>query len=233
MPPLQRFGSPFSVHDSFEDVALFKLAIDVGGGSTKGIMNLVNVRNPQGMEHVRPFLEFSGVKDSAHNLREAAFKKTSPIISDFEDIMNQWCVVLVCCVGHVKQVAIACNCNANHDMQNPKPLSTLSGYYECIANTTATIENCVADIDFDLAQSTKLLFNPAKSSFMGLTFFNDNGISIRTAYYILPIKCFTPETSPTNMLQLIIAGILSSDLELLSKFFGHQGAFVPVLPCNV
>ena len=70
----ERFRVPFNLHHSFVDVMLYKISMDAGNVSTKGLINVVNVDNPQGMEHVRPFLEFLGVKDSHENVRRAAFK---------------------------------------------------------------------------------------------------------------------------------------------------------------
>ena len=88
----------------FDDVALFKMSLDAGGGSTKGIINLVNVENPQGQEHVRPFVEFSCVKDTHGNIKKAAFQKNSKVKSDIEMIIHRRAVILKFNTRNIVQV---------------------------------------------------------------------------------------------------------------------------------
>ena len=72
-PSSEKCKTPFTVDDSYSDAAMIKFAIDAGGGSTKAVLNSVNVENPQGQEHVRVWGEFAGVKDSYENLLRAFF----------------------------------------------------------------------------------------------------------------------------------------------------------------
>ena len=57
------FKAPFSC-DGFDNEVLFKFLGDAGVGSFKSILNLVNVLNRQGLEHIMIFLEFSDLKDT-------------------------------------------------------------------------------------------------------------------------------------------------------------------------
>ena len=51
------------------ETALFKFSADGGAGSIKAVVNPVNVDNPQGQQHVHPFLEFRS-KDSYDNCKK-------------------------------------------------------------------------------------------------------------------------------------------------------------------
>ena len=62
VPSEKRFRKSWNWHEAFTESALYKTAIDAGGGSTKGIISSVNVAKPQSQDHVHPFMEFSGVK---------------------------------------------------------------------------------------------------------------------------------------------------------------------------
>ena len=64
---LERFQSPIQLHQSFKDIVLFKIAMDAGGDSTKGIVSPVNVQEPQSLKYVKPRLGYTG-KDYAENM---------------------------------------------------------------------------------------------------------------------------------------------------------------------
>ena len=49
---------------------LFKILMDAGGVSEKMIMNIVNNEKPQSQQHVLPVFEFSGAKDTHHNVKK-------------------------------------------------------------------------------------------------------------------------------------------------------------------
>ena len=70
------FKPPFSC-DGFNYAVLSKMSGDAGGGSFNFLLNLVNVMNVQGLEHVRIFLEFSGMKDTYDNITATAIKDVS------------------------------------------------------------------------------------------------------------------------------------------------------------
>ena len=77
---------------------------------------------------MRPFFEFSGVKDSKHNLTEAVFKKDSTIRKDMEDIINRRTVSLIFKVGQEEEVLIVVNFNIDSNFYRPPTLQKLSGY---------------------------------------------------------------------------------------------------------
>jgi hypothetical protein len=101
----ERFRSPLTLHPSFQNIALFKISMDAGGGSTKCIINPVNVEKPQSLKHVNPWLEYTG-KDTSHNVRKAAFEADSVVRRDLEDIMHRRCILVQVTVEVMMQVVM-------------------------------------------------------------------------------------------------------------------------------
>ncbi len=116
------FVAPF-VMDLFNDVALFKLSGDSGGGSFKFLINMANAKNPQGLEHVHIFLEFSGVKDTHENVMTAAFCRWSPICDEFEDLCNRRCIIIGMEHNEQSQLVIIKNTYDSHNSQEPESLT--------------------------------------------------------------------------------------------------------------
>ena len=51
------FRCPFD-ESKFQDVIMWKIGIDAGGGSTKVIINCCNVQNPKALQHTHTLLDF-------------------------------------------------------------------------------------------------------------------------------------------------------------------------------
>ena len=56
----ERFWSPIQLHKSFKDLVLWKVAVDAGGDMTKGTISCANVDKPQSLNHVVPWMEYTG-----------------------------------------------------------------------------------------------------------------------------------------------------------------------------
>ena len=147
-----RYRVPFNLDSRFEDVAVSKIGLDAGNGSTKGICSDANVDEPQSQKHVRVFLEFSGVKDTAHNMERAAFDKDGLIRKDIETLMNRRCILFNVTVNGKTQMLVVNNINKNHDPNSPQPLpQNLSGITDHIPTQPAPksikFGERVADVD--------------------------------------------------------------------------------------
>ena len=191
VPGNQRFKTPWNVHDGFHDTSLVKFQIDAGGGSTKMILNLINVKNPQGQEHVCIFCEFSGgVKDTYHNVKVAAFQENSKIRSDMEAIAQRRVVILQVRLQTsqdvtMSQVIIASNTDVNHDIHSPQPLPIIDG-------TTITRAESITDehrmgivaLDFSSVASVRVLHGTGddKNTVLGLSFFDANDDCIVSSF---------------------------------------------------
>ena len=57
------FKVPFP-YSNFDDAILMKVSIDKGGGSTRAMLNLINVRKPQSLTHLKLLGSFDGAKES-------------------------------------------------------------------------------------------------------------------------------------------------------------------------
>ena len=67
------FKVPFSL-SNFYDAIFTKVSMDKSGGSTRTMLNLVNVKTSQSLTHLKLLGSFDGSKDSYANL-ERNFKK--------------------------------------------------------------------------------------------------------------------------------------------------------------
>jgi len=68
--------------------------MDSGAKSLKGVMGPVNVNNLQSQRHILPFLEFSGLKDSDHNVKKAGFRMGDMVREEMEAILQRRCILL-------------------------------------------------------------------------------------------------------------------------------------------
>ena len=86
------YCAPWKLKEGYQGSVLTKVAIDAGGGSTKGIQSVVNVENPQIQKYVKTFLEFGGgVKDGDYNIRKAGLGEGSAIHNDLKSMFTRRC----------------------------------------------------------------------------------------------------------------------------------------------
>ena len=183
----QKYAVPFHVDETFNDSALFKFALDAGGGSTKAILNSVNVENPQGQEHVRVWGEFTGVKDTWENLRRAFFDEKSSIKSDFEDIMNRRVVAANLKMGTASQLVMVTNSSTSFEYGSPQARPPLDGV---TSSHTAREESEFLTVDFNLISAVRVFYDSTfdGGDFRGLSFFDEDNKCIATSYFRNPIK---------------------------------------------
>lgn len=106
------------------ETALFKFSADGGAGSIKAVVNPVNVHNPQGQQHVHPFLEFRS-KDSYDNCKKVL--ETHPDVTrDMEDVINRRVMLIEVKVGDVVGSCFVINRSRNHHYKTPKKVPELS-----------------------------------------------------------------------------------------------------------
>ena len=110
LPSAKRFGSPVQLDENFEDIVVYKVSADAGGGSFKVIGNWLNVERPQSRNHVQPIMEFTG-KDSWENVSAAGFNCNSPFCQDIEDIMHRRCTIVQVRVCGRTEVVLVRNAN--------------------------------------------------------------------------------------------------------------------------
>ena len=244
LPSKKRFTTPFRVHVEFVDVACIKMSCDAGGGSTKWIQNVINVLNPQGREHIGVAFEFSGVKDTAENIRRAAFQDGSTIKMDVEAMAQRRCVTLHLQVQvsgsdeAASQVILATNTDPNHNIYYPQPLQKFTGPVTTEQYSSMGEENKIGivSMDFSVVASFKVLCckkNP--NTIIGLSFFNSDEKCIASSLFRTPIECKSITTAPIKMSQIVTCGVICQDMDLMSKFIGHQGASAkrPCIHCLV
>ena len=217
------FSAPFSF-DGFDDAALYKVSADAGNGSFKMIMNLVNVRNPQGLEHVKLILEFSGVKDTHGNVVAAAFEDGSPFKFELEAICQRKVNAAKISINDEMQMVVTINTDEKHDHKSPKPLPQISGITSYQApNMTEKNKMGVIAIDFSKVESIKACCDLDGKKLLGLSFFGPDAICIGTAYFPKQVEC-NARTDSVQLSQIIVAGLFVADIDFLSTFLGHQGS---------
>ena len=228
---LKRFRIPFEKESGFSDVMLFKMSMDAGAGSEKMIMNNVNHSNPQSQQHVLPVFEFSGVKDTYHNVKKAAFNEDSKIKRGMEVIIHRRCVLLAVTVVGRTEVALATNTSSNHDSKKPTPLPSWSGLDFVADHTGSPPSNGFSvDIDFSDVESVRLRYNSSSATIDGVAYFGRTKEVLATSYFQSPIACSRNDAMKSCVNQILVAGVFTADLEFLSCFFGHQGASA-LFPC--
>ena len=223
-----RFHSPVKLHENFKDIILEKVSADKGGGSSKMIVNTVNVEKPQSLKHVRPVMEFTA-NDSPENMRAAAFEKDSPIRADVEDIIHRRCILIRVKIGTEEQVVLVKNSNAGHHRSRPTPLPTtvsIEEYYPILPAQEfgKKLDHRIAVADVTMVKSTQLLYQRNYKAFVGLRLVDESGNQIAVAYFKQAISCLDPSVPPFSIEQYLIAGVFTGDLDFYAKFLGHQGA---------
>ena len=203
------------------------------------ILNLINVKNPQGQEHVCIFCEFSGgVKDTYHNVRVAAFQDGSLIKSDMEAVGQRRVVILKLRLRISQdetrtQVILASNTDAKHDIYSPQPLPILGGVTGVQAESISDENRMgIVALDFSLVDSVRVLHKDRKTV-LGLSFFDSSNGCIATSFFREPMKIehLSIDTVSLELQQIQMGGVFSIDLAFLSTFQGHQGASSKS-PCN-
>ena len=227
----ERFDVPWNVHSDFDDYSLVKFQIDAGNGSTKMIENFVNVVNPQSREHVRLVFEFHGVKDTAYNVKKAAFYDGSTIKSDVEMLAQRRVIMLPIKVNvssdeTITQIIMAANTDTQHDNNNPRPLPKPSGLTNIQAESISDENKIgIVTLDFTAVRSIQVLHDGV-DTVLGLSFFGEgDGNCIASSLFRKPIKTSqSVEALPISVNQILTACVLSADLAFLSTWIGHQGA---------
>ena len=238
----ERFRVPFTKDDKLDDVALEKFGADSGAGSFKINMNLVNNNKPQGQEFVLPVCEFKA-KDTYDNVKAAVFYDGSVVKYGMNSIINRKVVLLKVTIKKVTRISLAINTSASHNYKKPSALPKPNGT-EQNGTPSATrtmkdrVKNCIVEIDFTLVQSTKLQYDKTNKVCEGISFFDSSSQCIAVSYFMSPINCSVEDITSQvidGCRQILVAGVLTADLEFLSTFFGHQGASAtwPCLFCLI
>ena len=224
----ERFKHPILLHDNFKDVILGKVLSDKGGSSSKMIVNIVNVENPQSLKHVRPVMEFTAA-DSPENMRAAAFEEGSPIRADVEDIVHRRFILVRVKIGVEEQVVLVKNSHAGHHRKNPTPLPTSVSIKEDNPILPAQqfgkkLEHRIAVADVSMVTSMQILYQRNYKTFVGLSLEDESGSQIAVAYFKKAIVGLDTVVPPFSIKQYLIAGLFTGDLDFYAKFLGHQGA---------
>ncbi len=212
------------------ETALYKFSADGGGGSNKTTVNPVNVDNPQGQQHVYPILEFQS-KESYENYYRV-LKAHPEVKEDMEDVINRRVILVEVKIGDQIGSCMVINSSSNHDYKTPKqlpdlsqelPLDVLRSSSQRSQADKRSLQDYAIKIDVDDIVKTKLVYNNTTKCYDGLVFQDADGNEVGTSYFK------TPVISPTSqheckMNQVLLLGVLSSDLSLLCTLFGHQGA---------
>ena len=87
--------------------------------------------------------------------------------------------------------------------------------------TCRTFSDHVASLAFDSVSALQLLSNASNTRFEGLPFVNNNGIEIACAYFKKNMSSESIATQQVSVHHYLLAGLFTSDLDYLAKFFGH------------
>ena len=155
---IECFATPFSWSGRFQDVVVFKFSCDAGNGSTKVLMNIINVDKPQSKEFVRIVVEFSGVKDTFDNMVTAAFYEGSSVKLNMEAVFFRRCVVLKFDSGNGIQAVIVANTDEQHDCMNPKALPICQSMTTVQSQALSELNKMgIVELDFSLVGEVKLI----------------------------------------------------------------------------
>lgn len=226
LPATKRYND--SMYDG--ETALFKFSADGGAGSIKAVVNPVNVHNPQGQQHVHPFLEFRS-KDSYANCKKVL--ETHPDVKrDMEDVINRRVMLIEVKVGDVVGSCFVINRSRNHDYKTPKKVPELSQAIpldvsrlssQQVQSNKRSLHEYAVGVDFDRIARTKLVYNNSTNCYDGILFEDADGNEVGRSYFKTAVSC--PQSHhECKMNQILLLGVLASDLQLLCTLFGHQGA---------
>ena len=87
------------------------------------------MKNPQGREHTRPFLEWDDAKDSLENCKAAGFSRGHYIRDGLEAILNCRCIFVEITVNSEKRILLLVNSGVNHNEDRPSPISPPSANF--------------------------------------------------------------------------------------------------------
>ena len=225
LPSERRFRRQGNIPSNISDVIMWKFSADKGGGSWKLIVNPVNVEHPQSLRHVQPICEFTA-PDSRENMAAAMFHEGSPCRQEMEDIMHRRCVLLYLKVGEQMEVALVKNTNTRHHRAKPHALPKeyqVRLHHNC-EEGAATLEQRVAKVDFTLVKAILLMYNTTQQRFDKIKFEDERQQSLGELTLKRGIACGPHQTMQVTMVQYLLAGLFTGDLDFLANFFGHQGA---------
>jgi len=217
------------------ETALYKMGADAGAGSWKQVASPVNVDNPQGQEHVHPFTEYSGAKDDRDNLAKV-YEEHPEMKRGIEDIIRRKVLYVEVKIGEQVGSCMVVNTDATHDYKNPKPLPDLDTDAVLSSEATSTrsdddkavpLDRYAVRVDFSRVKSTTLIRSHNQNCYEGLVFKDEQGERVGTSLFKTPIACTTTSDQDRHgckMNQVLVMGVLASDLQLLCALFGHQGA---------
>eukprot|EP00984_Skeletonema_dohrnii_P007442 scaffold2701_cov137-Skeletonema_dohrnii-CCMP3373.AAC.1 len=215
------------------ETALYKMGADAGAGSYKQVASPVNVDNPQGQEHVFPFTEWSGAKDDRDNLAKV-YEEHPEMKRGIADVIRRKVLYVEVKIGEQVGSCMVVNTDAAHDYKSPKPLPDLDPDAVLSSEATSTrsddavpLDRYAVRVDFSRVKSTTLIRSHNQNCYEGLVFKDEEGERVGTASFKTPIACTTTSDQDRHgckMNQVLVMGVLASDLQLLCTLFGHQGA---------
>ena len=189
LPSSERYKEPWN-SEPFTGSILFEVAQDAGGGSSKCIVNPVNVERPQSQRHVITILEFGGVKDSQYNVQEEAFKENDNFKKDLEVLMHRRCILLKFMIDGKLQTVVVKNTNKGHNRFAPKALpGNISGSEEHaptqpLDNTPVKFEDRIVKIDVASIKLFKLLRNSITKMIDGFCFIDEDDNNMGQALFL-------------------------------------------------
>ena len=111
---------------------------------------------------------------------------------------------------------------SSSDTINPNPLVLLS---ESIVDKQTDVINDenminIFTIDFTTVKSIKIVY--VTDWFVGLSFFNSDSTCIATVLLEQLVMNSNIHTTAFSMNQILVGGVITGDLDYVSKHFGHQ-----------
>ena len=87
-----------------------------------------------------------------------------------------------------------------------------------------SFDNRVATVDFKSVKTIVLMFNKTLHRFDKLSFVDAEGTSLGSSTMKSPIYCACETLQKFELLQYLLAGVFTGDLDFLAHFLGQQGA---------
>ena len=229
LPSSKRFKLPCNIPANTEDVVLWKIAADKGGGSFKLLINAINVECPQSLKHVRPLCEFRA-NDSRENMTAAVFYNGSPCRAAMEDVLHRRTRMLHVKIADSSGVGLVVNTSTRHHYHKPMALTDV---YRVARYSPKDRErrpahtdfaNQIARVDFGIVKAILFMYNTEDNTIDEMNFVDEDNVSLDKLTLNVPIPCQYEEAAQHQVAQYLMAGVLTGDLDFLSNFLGHQGA---------
>ena len=89
----------------------------------------------------------------------------------------------------------------------------------------ANFENQITTrVDFSVAKAILLMYNTEDNTIDEINFVDEDDVSLDKLTLNVLIPCQHEEAAQHQVTQFLMAGVLTGDLDFLSKFLGHKGA---------